>query len=302
MKRKTIYSRNREITFELKSFKQTYNASYAKKIEYFKEKYPEITSLNRRTGKALKNIYFFIWYYAKEEKEEVIDLLFKSSVLLSAQDDFCDNLHLSNQKKRKFYDVCSDLLEGKDYRYRISNETLQFQELVQLWREVIKNIRATSPALYTHWKKEAEQFNDAMDKEQVILKSRNIGFEKYMRTATYSIGVIFILTTYLVGKNISIHILQSLQPILLRSAKIARLSNDIASDRVNKNKINVVSIIQKSKNPRSYVLNKIKRENKKMYKDIQCSNIEKENKEAIQKFTNFLIQFYKEFDFDKSLS
>lgn len=282
---------------QIQNFEHDYINYYTKKVENLKKKYPEITKENRRTGRALKNICFFIWYYAKEEKDELIDLLFKASVLLSAQDNFFDNPQISDHQKKDFYSISVNVIEGNDYK--VINRSPQFRELITLWKEITQEIRDASPHLYSYWEKQARQLNEAMENERYVLKRRAVALDEYMRTAVYSVGVIFILTTYLVKKNISFSALQKLESILLVSAKIARLSNDIASHRENKNQVNAMSIIRNIKNPKKYILELIKGEQQKLNRSLQELKIENKIKQTIQRFTEFLVGFYQTSDFDK---
>lgn len=282
---------------QTKNFQQDYTNYYSKKINDLKKEYPEITKQNRRTGKALKNICFFIWYYAKEENDPTTSLLFKASVLLSAQDDFFDNLQISERQKMDFYSVVVNLIEGNDHV--IVNRNRQIRELIVLWKEIIREMRNASPRLYSYWKKKAWQLNEAMKNEIYIMKRKGIAFGEYMKTAVDSIGIIFIWTTYLVKKNIGMGALQRLEPILLVGANIARLSNDRASWRQNKNKINAVSILKNQKNSTKYVGELIQREKQKLQRGLQKLKGEHEVVRTIQRSTEFLIEFYKTSDFDK---
>ena len=116
---------------KIEEFEKEYKDYYFEKIRCIKNKYPEILKKNRRTEKALKNICFFIWTCTKGEKKEVIDLILKASILLSAQDDFFDNPRISNCQKKEFCSVCKCVISG--YKYKIINKDLQFRELVMLW-------------------------------------------------------------------------------------------------------------------------------------------------------------------------
>lgn len=268
---------------------------YSKKIDDLKKKYPEITKQSRRTGKALKNICFFIWYYAKEENDQIVDLLFKASVLLSAQDDFFDNPQISEDRKKEFRYALENVIEDKSHSLEIQHP--QPQELIALWKEVVHEMKKASPQLYSHWKNKVHKLNKAMENEIYLMKKKEIDFDEYMKIATDSIGVIFILTTYLVKKSTSRSILRELEPYLLLGAHIARLSNDIASWRENKNRVNAVSIIREKKDPKKYIAGLITRAQQKLNRGLQQLKIQSEIRQTIQRFTKFLVEFYKTSDF-----
>lgn len=269
---------------------------YIEKINDLKKEYPEITKQNRRTGKALKSICFFIWYYAKEENDQIVDLLFKASVLLSAQDDFFDNPRISQAKKKEFRYALENVIEDTNHSVQIQHP--QPQELIALWKEVVHEMKKVSPQLYSHWENKVHKLNKAMENEIYLMKKREIDFDEYMETAIDSIGVIFILTTYLVKKSTSPGVLQALEPYLLLGAHIARLSNDIASWRENKNRVNAVSIIREKKDPKKYIAGLITREQQKLNRGLQQLKIQSTIRQTIQKFTKFLVEFYKTSDFD----
>jgi len=284
-----------------KEFNKEYLNYYKKQVEKFQRRFPDITNKNRRTGKSLKNICFFIWYYTDGEKGKVFDLLFDTSVLLSTQDDFLDNPQIDYQNKEKFHSICKDLLNGKNCNLA-KIDTAQLRELISLWKTIIKEIKnSCSQVVYLYWKETAEQMNKAMKKEVYLSKNQRIAFDDYIKKAVYSIGAIFIWTTYLTIKKAPISTLEKLKPIFLRGATIARFSNDISSYKKNKNKINAINIIKNQKNPEKYILNLIKKEKQKLTKDLKKLKIEKQIEQTIQRSTSFLIEFYKKSDFTKNL-
>ncbi|MCK4781354.1 hypothetical protein KAS79_00295 [Candidatus Parcubacteria bacterium] len=301
-KDKSLSIGENSIRYLYKEFDKEYLNYYKKQVVEFQKKYPDITNKNRRTGKSLKNICFFIWHYTDGEKGKVFDLLFDTSVLLSAQDDFLDNPQIDYQNKEKFHSVCKDLLNGKNCNLT-KIDTAQLQELISLWKTIIKKIKnSSSRGVYLYWKKTAEQMNEAMKKEVYLSKNQRVAFDDYIKKAVYSIGAIFIWTTYLIIKKAPISTLEKLKPIFLRGAIIARFSNDICSYRKNKNKINAVNIIMNKKNSEKYILGLIRKEKQKLNKDLEGLQIEKWIKQAIQRSTDFLIEFYKNSDFTKTFS
>jgi hypothetical protein len=278
-------------------FQEDYENHYIKNIKYIENKYPNITEENRRTGKALKNICFFIWNYAKDESSEVVDLLFKSSVLLSAQDDFCDSLNIADSVKNKFYTTCERTINGETVD--LSDESQQFVELVKLWEEINQEVRKSPPYLYEHWKKESIKLNVAMMEEGQILRKKEISLDDYIKVAVNSIGITFIWANYFTKKDISEEELEEIKPVLALGARVVRLSNDIASYRRKKNKINVVTIIKGVKSPQKYILNLMEKEHNKFNKDLLKTEIGNELKQVIKKSVDFLESFYRTSDFDQ---
>jgi len=284
-----------------RKFKKEYTNYYQKQVKRLQKRYSDITNPNRRTGKALKNICFFIWYCTKTTKNDPPNVIFKTLVLFFAQDDFCDNPQISYLTKQEFYSICDNLLEKK--RYKVPNTyTLQFKEIIKLWREIVKEIGNFSPQLYSYWKKTAQQMNNAMRKEEYKPHGQIVPFDEYMRSAIYSIGAIFIWTTYFIIKKVPIEILKTLEPALLNGATIVRLSNDLASYRENKNKVNAVNIVRDKKNPEKYISELIEKESQKLDEDLRKLNVENWIKQTIQRSTKFLIEFYKNTDFTKDIS
>src|SRR5262249_6646047 len=75
----------------LRRFEDEYGDAYVQLAEQLKQSYPEITKPSRRTGRALRNICFFIWCSGRGDDQSLIPALFRAAVLLSAQDDYFDN-------------------------------------------------------------------------------------------------------------------------------------------------------------------------------------------------------------------
>jgi len=70
-----------------------------------------------------------------------------------------------------------------------------------------------------------------MAAENRAVRRPTITYEEYMTTAIHSIGMVFIWATYLAHKHIAATTLRDMDPVLLRGARVVRLSNDIASYR-----------------------------------------------------------------------
>src|SRR3989344_6609872 len=182
-------------------FDNKYKDYYLNELEKIKKQYQNITSENRRTGRSLINICFFIWSYAGRENNKVLDLLIKSSILLSSQDDFCDNSNISDERKKFFYNACNDIILGKSVR--LNGEDDQFTDLINLWKEIHKKVKRSRKYLYEYWQKKSSELNLAMEKENHILRKKEIDFNSYMQVTTDSIGIMFVWSTYFTQKNIS---------------------------------------------------------------------------------------------------
>lgn len=278
-------------------FEQEYTDYYIKKVTSLKNKYPEITGGNRRTGKALKNICFFIWSYTKEEDEETIDLLFKASVLLSAQDDFFDNSQISDQKKEEFHSTCTNMIEENEYR--TLNQSRQSQELIILWKEIFQEVRHAPSHLYNFWRKKTQELNDAMQIENHSLKTKKVAFHEYMKTAIDSIGIMFIWATYFTKKDVSKNSLRELEPLLFAGAQIARLSNDIAGHREGKNRMNALNTIEYERKPKKYIFGLLKKEQQEFNKKLREVIVKDDIKYTLKNSTEFLAEFYKTSNFDQ---
>lgn len=279
-----------------KSFDDVYENYYSKKIQNIKNKYPEITQANRRTGKALKNICFFIWHYAKDESDEIIDLLLRVSVLISAQDDFYDNLQVGDKQKIDFYSSSEKIIEG---RRMTNHKSKQCIELLKLWKEIASEVAVAPHYLYSYWQKKATELNKAMIIENNILRQKDITFHDYMENSVYSIGMMFLWASYLAKKDISRVIIGKIDPTLFIGAKIARLSNDVASYRRKKNKINAITTVANEKNPRLYILKLIEKEHNEFNEALSSLQVENTIKDVFKESINFLASFYKKSDFDQ---
>ena len=78
--------------------------------------YPEITKQGRRTGRALRNICFFVWCCARDDDRELIPTLFRAAVLLSAQDDYYDNPRISAAQKESFCRATNHALRTNSFQ------------------------------------------------------------------------------------------------------------------------------------------------------------------------------------------
>jgi len=279
---------------KIDNFTLDYNKYFLKKIENIKSKYPEITSETRRTGKALKNICFFIWYYAEKEDDQTIELLLKSSILVSAQDNFYDNINVSYKEKERFYYTCEEVI--KDRRNKILNQSKQFKELIDLWREIRNEAKKSQNYLYKYWQEKSLDMTKSMLLEDSIIKNNEISFDEYMNIAVNTVGIIFVWSNYFLKKNILEENLKKIDPILITGAAVSRLSNDLASYRRIKKELNAVTLIDK-KYPKNHIVNLVKKLDNKFNKDLLKIKIDINIKKTIKNSVDFLVNFYKTSDF-----
>lgn len=226
----------------LQRFGQEYGAAYTRLAADLKDSYPDITRKGRRTARALRNICFFVWCYTRHDDKQLIPAMFNASVLLSAQDDYYDNPRISIRHKEAFRATANHGISTGAFR-SVPGKTRQTRELLSLWSAVVQSIQSASPLVVSYWKEKACALNDAMATENRIARQTDLGFHEYMRTAVHSIGMIFVWSTYLAHKGVPVSTLREIDPALLVGARIARLSNDIASYRQRKNKMNAVFLL-----------------------------------------------------------
>lgn len=282
------------ISKEFKNFELDYNKYFLKKIERIKDKYPEITNKSRRTGKAFKNICFFIWYYAKEEDDRTIELLLKSSILVSAQDNFYDNINISHKEKEKFYYACEEVIKSKENK--ILNENEQFKELIGLWREIRDEAKKSQNYLYKYWQEKSLYMTKSMLVEDSMIKNNQVRFDEYMKVAVNTVGIMFVWANYFLKKHILEEDLRRIDPILIIGAEVSRLSNDLASYRRIKKELNAVTLINR-KYPKNYIVNLVEKLDNKFNKDLLKIKIDISIKETIKNSIDFLVNFYKISDF-----
>jgi len=282
------------ISKEFKKFELDYNNYFLKKIEKIKDKYPEITNKSRRTGKALKNICFFIWYYAQEEDNRTIDLLLKSSILVSAQDNFYDNINISYKEKERFYYAFEEVIKGK--KNKILNQNKQFKELISLWEEIRNEAKKSQNYLYKYWQEKSLDMTKSMLLEDSMIKNNKISFNEYMKIAVNTVGIIFVWSNYFLNKHMLKEDLKKIDPILIIGAEVSRLSNDLASYRRIKKELNAVTLIDK-KYPKNYIVNLVKRLDNKFNRDLLKIKIDISVKKTIKSSVDFLVNFYKNSDF-----
>jgi hypothetical protein len=281
----------------LRRFEQEYGDSCIRLTDHLKGSYPDLTRRGRRTARALRNVCFFVWWCARNGDERLIPALFNASILLSAQDDFYDNRRIPTLHKEAFCSATNHFI--KTGAVPSIGNSRQTRELMALWSEVAEPIRRASPPVQSYWSQKACQLNDAMSADNRSTMRAAVGFDDYMRTAIHSIGIVFVWSTYLVHKNVSMGTISAVDPILPIGATIVRLSNDMASYHQAKNRRNAVNLLGGGRSAEERVQELIARESRVFRRRLTALSVERDVKRAMLRSTVFLREFYQQSDFDK---
>jgi hypothetical protein len=245
----------------------------------------------------LRNICFFVWWYTRNGDERLIPVLYNASILLSAQDDYYDNRRVPNVQKDVFGSDTNHFIRTGSFPS--TRNRRQTQELMSLWCEVAEPIRRAPASVYSYWSQKACQLNDAMAADNRTVMRSGVGFDEYMHTAIHSIGIIFIWSTYLVHKNVSMSTIRAVDAVLPLGATIVRLSNDLASYHQDKNSRNAVTLLGGGRGAELRVKEVIARESRVFRRRLAALSVERDVKRAILRSTVFLREFYQRSDFDK---
>lgn len=279
-------------------FEQEYGEAYVRLASHLRETYPDITRKGRRTGRALRNICFFVWFYTRTGDTELIPTMLNASVLLSAQDDFYDNPRIPSVQKEAFCSAINHSIKTCTF-HSATDRSRQVRELTSLWSVVARPIQRASPPVHLYWNEKACQLNEAMTAENRAIRRADISFDEYMETAVHSIGMIFVWSTYLVHKNVPISTIRDMHAVLLLGAKIARLSNDIASYRQGKNNRNAVILLGGGGSAERRIIQLMARESRMFQKYLEALRVAPAVKRVLLRSTEFLKVFYQRSDFDK---
>jgi hypothetical protein len=278
-------------------FEDEYGDASVRLAAQLKESYPEITKQGRRTGRALRNISFFAWCSGRNGDRNLIPTLFRAAALLSAQDDYYDNARIPAAHKDSFCRAINHALTTDSFRPPLAR-SLQVRELTSLWSDVAGTIPRSAPQLRSYWIEKACQLNDAMAVENRAVKRATITYEEYMGTAIHSIGMVFFWATYLAHKHVPMTTLRKLDPVLLQGAKIVRLSNDLASYRLRRNKENAVTLVGGS-SPRNQILGLMVQESRAFRRSIAALDVGLDVRGVLLRSMDFLREFYQRSDFDR---
>ena len=278
-------------------FEDEYGDAAARLVDQFRERYPEITKHGRRTGQALHNICFFVWYCGDDDDRNLIPTLFRAAVLLSAQDDYYDNSRIAAAQKESFGAAINNALRTNSFQPALEPNH-QLRELTSLWSEVAKSIPRREPQVSSYWIEKACELNDAMTAENRLLRRGTITYEEYMSTAVNSIGMAFIWATYLAHKHVPVTTLREMDPVLLHGARVVRLSNDVASCRQDRNKVNAVTLIGGS-SPNVRVLRLVVHESRAFRRRLKMFDLAPDVSGALLRSMDFLREFYQRTDFHR---
>ena len=278
-------------------FEDEYGDACVQLAEQLRESYPEITKQGRRTGRALRNICFFVWCCARNDDRNLIPTLFRAAVLLSAQDDFYDNPRISAAQKESFCTATNDALRSNSVQPALARSR-QLRELTALWSDIAETIPRSAPQVRSYWIEKACELNDAMAAENRAVRRATTTYEAYMNTAIHSIGMVFIWATYLAHKHVPVTTLREMEPILLQGARIVRWSNDLASYRQHKNKDNAVALVG-GNSPAVRILRLVVQESRAFRECVEALDVGLDVRTMLQCSTDFLREFYQRSDFDR---
>ena len=276
-------------------FEVEYGDASLRLAERLRESYPEITKHGRRTGRALHNICFFVWYCGRNGDRSLIPTLFRAAVLLSAQDDYFDNSRIPATQKEAFCTATNRALRTNAFRPAVEWSP-QLRELTSLWSDLAGTIPRSAPQVRSYWIEKACELNDAMAAENRAVRRATITYEEYMSTAIHSIGMVFVWATYLAHKHVPMTTLRDMDPVLLHGAKVVRLSNDVASCRQDRNKVNAVTLVGGS-SPNVRILRLVVHESRAFRQRVEALDVGPDVRGALLRSMDFLREFYQRTDF-----
>ena len=287
-----------ELASLFRRFEHEYGSAYVRLAAELRARYPEITKHGRRTGRALRNICFIVWCCFRERDRKLIPILFRAAVLLSAQDDYYDNPRIAAAKKDSFCAAINHALRSDSFRGDFSRSA-QLRELISLWSYVAETIPRTAPRVRSYWIETACQLNDAMAAENRSLRRATITYEEYMRTAIQSIGMVFIWATYLAHAHVPMSTMREIAPVLLKGARVVRLSNDMASYRQHRNKENALTLVGGGR-PEVLISRRVVRESRAFSQALEALHVGAHVRGVLLHSMNFVREFYQRSDFDRA--
>ena len=278
-------------------FEREYGHAYVRLAAQLRTRYPEITRQGRRTSRALRNICFIIWCCCREGDRKLIPTLFRAAVLLSAQDDYYDNPRIATAQKECFCAAINRALRTNSFR-RDFERSFQLRDLTSLWSYVAGTIPRGAPLVRFFWIEMACQLNDAMAQENRSNRRATMTYEEYMRTAIHSIGTVFMWATYLAHAHVPMTTVREMVPVLLRGATVVRLSNDMASYRQRKNKVNAVTLLGGSR-PEARIGRLVIQEARAFRESVRALDVRPRVRDVLLHSMDFLREFYQRSDFDR---
>ena len=286
-----------ELASLFRRFEHEYGHAYARLSTQLRTHYPEITTQTRRTGRVLRNICFIVWCCYREGDPKLIPKLFRAAVLLSAQDDYYDNPRIAAAQKDSFRAAINHALRTNSFR-RDFERSLQLRDLTSLWSYVAGTIPRSAPQVRSYWVEAACQLNDAMASEARSHRRATITYEEYMRTAIHSIGMVFLWATYLAHKNVPMTTMREMAPVLLRGATVVRLSNDMASYRQHRNKVNALTLAGGSR-PEARIGRLVVQEAEAFRRAVQGLDVGPHVRDVLLCSMEFLRELYQRSDFHR---
>lgn len=278
-------------------FVHEYGDSYVQLAEQLETHYPEITRRGRRTGRALRNICFIVWCSFRDGDRKLIPTLFRAAVLLSAQDDFYDNPRIAAEQKEAFRSEINHALRARSFgRHR--ERSRQLRDLTSLWSYVARTIPRSEPQVRSYWIETACQLNDAMAAENRSMRSATIAYEEYMRTAIHSIGMVFIWATYVAHEHLPVTTLREMAPVLVQGASVVRLSNDMASYRQRKNRLNALNLMR-GNHRETRVRQLVMRKARAFRQSVEALEVAPRVRDVLLHSMDFLREFYQRSDFHR---
>jgi hypothetical protein len=280
-----------------RQFEDEYGDASVALAKQLREDYPEITKPYSRTTRALQNICFSVWCCVRDGDRKLIPTLFRAAVLLSAQDDYYDNPSISAEQKETFCRATNDALRANSFQPDLA-PSLQAQDLIKLWSDVAGTIPRSAPQVHSYWIEKACQLNDAMAAENRDIRRATLTYDDYMSVAIHSIGMVFVWVYYLAHKHVSVTTLREMEPVLLQGARVVRWSNDIASCRQQKNKVNAVTLMGGSA-PGVRILRLVAQESRAFRESLESVDVGPDVRGVLLRSMDFFREFYQRSDFDR---
>jgi hypothetical protein len=287
-----------ELASLFRRFEHEYGHACAGLAADLRTHYPEITKQGRRTGRALRNICFFVWCCCRDADRKLIPTLFRAAVLLSAQDDYYDNPRIPAAQKESFCAATNHALRTNSFS-RHFERSRQLRDLTSLWSYVAGTIPRSAPQVRSYWIETACQLNDAMAAENRSVRRRvTITYEEYMRTAIQSIGMVFIWATYLAHEHVPMTTIREMGPALLEGATVVRLSNDMASYRQRRKRENALTLLG-GRSPGARIRRLVMQEAQAFRQCVEALDVGPHVRGVLLHSMDFLREFYQRSDFDR---
>ena len=137
-----------------------------------------------------------------------------------------------------------------------------------------------------------------MAAENRSLRRATSSYEDYMRTAVYSIGMVFIWATYLAHEHLPATTLREMTPVLVEGARVVRLSNDIASYRQRKNKLNALNLMR-GDHPETRIRRLVMQGSRAFRRRVEVLDVGAQVRGVLLHSMSFLRDFYQRSDFHR---